>query len=338
MLRDELHHAGNADDLAEDAARRRYEEYRADDHERLVRHVVELGHLARLREKYDAEDDGDRERYDRRAEEGDEGNVHLSHREGRGDAHEENRDDDRREGHDRARKLAVLLEQLFVGLDRLAGGLRELVLRLDALTDISREDISRDKRRNREQHSEADDEQHLVAYAEKVRRGYRSGRRRYEAVRDVKAHRERDRHGDARNLRALDERLSDRVQDDEAAVTEDGDRNYPAHDEDREVGVLLADELDDDVRHLERRARLFEQDARQGAEDYDDAYAREGPGEAGADGPRNLLERDARDEREEERDRHNREERMNLELRNRYDHCDDCYYKHNNKRYACHHK
>ena len=50
------------------------------------------------------------------------------------------------------------------------------------------------------------------------------------------------------------------------------------------------------------------------------------------------LSGDARDEREEERDRHNREERMNLELRNRYDHCDDCYYKHNNKRYACHHK
>ena len=42
VLRDELYHAGNADDLAEDAARSRYEEYRTDDHERLVRHVVEL--------------------------------------------------------------------------------------------------------------------------------------------------------------------------------------------------------------------------------------------------------------------------------------------------------
>ena len=128
--------------------------------------------------------------------------------------------------------------------------------------------------------------------------------------------------------------LADGVQNDEAAVTEHGDGDDPAHELDGKLRMLFADELDHAVSHFERRAGALKQRADQSAEDDHDADARERAREAGADdvgnaadgvavGVRGVDQRNTGDQAEYQRNGHDREERMDLQLADAEDHqCD----------------
>ncbi|MPM89379.1 hypothetical protein SDC9_136488 [bioreactor metagenome] len=140
---------------------------------------------------------------------------------------------------------------------------------------------------------------------------------------DVQAHRQRHRGGHRRPARALDQRLADGVQDNEAAVAEHGDGNDPPHDQHRQLRPLLSDQLDDHIGHLQRGARLFQQAAHQGTQDDDDADAGEGTGESLADDGGDLHQFDPGDDGQQQGDQHQAEEGMDLELGNQDDHEDD---------------
>ena len=98
--------------------------------------------------------------------------------------------------------------------------------------------------------------------------------------------------------------------------------------------MLFADELDHAVGHFERRAGALKQRADQSAEDDHDADARERAREAGADdvgnaadgiavGVRGVDQRNTGDQAEYQRNGHDREERMDLQLADAEDHqCD----------------
>jgi len=150
---------------------------------------------------------------------------------------------------------------------------------------------------------------------------------------DVKAHAERDGHGNARGAGALDHGLADRIEDDEAGVAENGDRDDPAHDQDRQLRFFLADEMDDHVRKLDRCTGFLEQGADQGAEDDDDTNAGECAGETGPDdigdaegcfvANRLVDQGHTGNQAEDQRDAHDRQEGMDLEFGNCEDHDDD---------------
>ena len=98
--------------------------------------------------------------------------------------------------------------------------------------------------------------------------------------------------------------------------------------------MLYADELDHAVGHFERRAGALKQRTDQSAEDDHDADARERAREAGTDdvgnaadgvavGVRGVDQRNTGDQAEYQRNGHDREERMDLQLADAEDHqCD----------------
>ncbi|MPM90549.1 hypothetical protein SDC9_137670 [bioreactor metagenome] len=78
--------------------------------------------------------------------------------------------------------------------------------------------------------------------------------------------------------------------------------------------MLFADDLDNEVRHLERGSRLLKQSADKRAENNDDADAFKRPRETLADGLRQLRDGNPRDYSENKRHRHDRKKRMDLIL------------------------
>ena len=140
-------------------------------------------------------------------------------------------------------------------------------------------------------------------------------------MRGVEAAREGNGHADGADaLDFLADGLADRVQNDEAAVAEDRNRDDPAHEHHRELRVLLTDAADDDIGQPDGGARALKDQANQGAEDDDDTDARERAREAGADDARDLGERQAHDDGQQERRTHQRKERMDFPFGNRNNH------------------
>ena len=162
-------------------------------------------------------------------------------------------------------------------------------------------------------------------------------------MRDKETSTQRKRHGDRRGSRAADERLADGVQNNEARVAEHGDGDDPAHELYGDDRLALADEADHHIRQLQRTACFLQHRADHRTEDDDDADARERPRESLPDDGRKTVlhcaalefmidERDARDEPQPERDQHDRDERVNAQLRNHDDHKDDRHDKGNDER------
>ena len=144
-------------------------------------------------------------------------------------------------------------------------------------------------------------------------------------MRDEKSRAQGKGHGDGRDCRAAHERLADRVEDDEARVAEDGDRDHPAHELYGDDGVVLAHELDHHIRELQGTACLFEDRADHRTEDDDDADARKRSRESLSDDRRQTIlyrtvcelvvdERNAGGKPKRERDQHDRDERVNAQL------------------------
>ena len=123
IFRDVLHHPRDADHLAEHAAGGGNEKYRADGLQGVVSDLVEVLRLAGLDQQDYAEDDADRKRDDRGTEEDNGGDAHLRHREGRGQSHEEDRNDYRGKRHHAAREPAILNSIPKIGQPNKAPGL-----------------------------------------------------------------------------------------------------------------------------------------------------------------------------------------------------------------------
>ena len=143
-------------------------------------------------------------------------------------------------------------------------------------------------------------------------------------------------HGHAGGLGPADHSPADGIQDDKAAVTEHGDGDDPAHELDGQLGVLLTHQLDDHVGQLQGSTGLLQHGADQSAQDNDDADGAEGSGEARADDIGNIAQRNACQKCQNQRDTHDRQEGMDLELGDGYNHNNDCQHECNDKGYAGH--
>ena len=153
---------------------------------------------------------------------------------------------------------------------------------------------------------------------------------------NVKAAGEADGHRDAGDVGTLDQGFADRVQDDETAVTEDRDGNDPAHEFDREAGVLFTDQFDDHIGQLQRRAGLFQHGTDEGTQNDHDTDRGKGAGEAGADNVGDLGQRDAGQNGQQQGNAHDRQEGMDLQLGDEQDHRDDSHNKGDDKCNARH--
>lgn len=187
-----------------------------------------------------------------------------------------------------ARQLAEFGHELLIGLDVAVRD--DVVGSLDLLADVLCEEVARDQRRDGAQSAEAHDQQQIIAAAQRTGSRDGAGCGRDEAVADVQAHGQCDGHRDARRAGPAGHSLADGVQNDEAAVTEHGDGDDPAHELDGKLRMLFADELDHAVGHFERRAGALKQRTDQSAEDDHDADARERAREAGADDVGNAAD------------------------------------------------
>ena len=155
---------------------------------------------------------------------------------------------------------------------------------------------------------------------------------------DIQTAGEADRHRHGGNTGALDQGLTDGVQDNETAVAEDGDGNHPAHQLDGQLGILFTHQFDHQVSQLQGGTGLFKHRADEGAEDNDNTNGGEGSGEARTDDARNILQRNTGNNGEQQRNAHDRQERMNLQLGDEKDHQDDRDDKRDDKRKTGHKK
>ena len=155
---------------------------------------------------------------------------------------------------------------------------------------------------------------------------------------DIQTAGEADRHRHGGDAGTLDQGLADRVQDDEAAVAEDGDGNHPAHEFNGQLGILFTHQSDHHVSQLQGSAGLFQHGTDEGAEDDDDTDGGKGSGEAGADGAGDFLQRNACDEGKEQGNAHDCQERMNLQLGDEKDHQDDRDNKRDDQRKTSHNR
>ena len=160
----------------------------------------------------------------------------------------------------------------------------------------------------------ADDQQQGLAHTQGLRRGDGAWRGGDEHVGDVQTAGQAHGHGHAGLAGALHQGLADGVQDDEAGVTEHGDGDNPAHELHGQLGVLLAHQGDDHVGQLQGSAGLFQNRADEGAQDDDDTDGGESAREARADDAGDLGERDTGQDGQHERDAHDRQEGMDLQL------------------------
>ena len=157
-----------------------------------------------------------------------------------------------------------------------------------------------------------------------------------EHVGDVQAAGQAHGHGDAGGAGALHEGFTDGVQNDEAGVAEHGDGDYPAHELDGELGMLLTHQGDDHVSELQGRAGLLQHRADEGAQDDDDTDGGEGARKARADDAGDRGQGDARQDGEDQRDAHDRQEGMYLQLGDQQDHGHDGHDEGDDQCYACH--
>ena len=335
MLGDVGDDARFGDDLAQNAARGGDEQDRADGAQRLIRQRVEFFALARGEQRRDGDDQTDGQRDHRRSQELEnlrEEPRPFGHIYDRLDGHQDNRHDDRRKGDASARKLAELGLQLVVALGRLVA---VFIGRVNLLADVARVEVARRQRRDGDQEAHQNDHQHVAFKPQRLGRGDRARRRRDEHVRGVQAGAQRDRHRDGGNAGLLDDGLANRVEDDVAGVTEHGNGDDPAHQQDGQFRVLVAHAADDPVGHGERGAGLFKEEADHCAQDDDDAQRGERAREARADGARHLGQRQ-RQQRQNQRHAHDGQERVNLKFRNGDDHHDNHDEKSDNQRNAGH--
>ena len=156
-------------------------------------------------------------------------------------------------------------------------------------------------------------------------------------------------HGDRGLSGTADQCLTDRVQDNEAGVTENRNGNDPAHQLQCQDRMVFSNQVDDHVSQLQGSTRHFQDRADQCAQDNDDTDAGESPRESGTDdrcntGDRSSVlqsgvhDRDPCHKPQDQGDSHDRNKGMDLELGDCNDHQNNSYNKCDNKRKTSHRK
>ena len=342
---DVVDHVGGRDDLTKNAAGGGDEQDRANGLQGVIRQLVEILAPVGGEQADDGDDAANGQSDDGSAQEADEVSLDTGHGESGSQTHQDDGNNDGRKGQPCVGQLAELGNQLLVGLDVLVIG--DVVSSLDLLTNVLREEITGDQRRDGAQSAQTHDQQQIVAAAQRTGCRDGAGRGRNEAVADIKTHGQSDGHRNAGCAGAAGHSLTDGVQDDEAAVAEHGDGDDPAHQLNGDLRMLLTHKPDNAVGHLQSRAGAFQQSADQSAKDNDDADAGERTGEAGADdvcdtadgiavGVRGVNQRDSGDQAKNQRNGHDGEERMDFQLADGEDHQRDGKNEYDDKSNTCH--
>ena len=137
-------------------------------------------------------------------------------------------------------------------------------------------------------------------------------------------------HSNAGSAGTANQSLTDGIQNNEARVTENRDRNNPTHQLDGQLGILLTNQFNNHISQFECSTCLLQNRADQSTQNNNDTNRRECAGETSTDDIRDFTQRDACQQRQNQRNTHNREERMNLILGDCNDHCNDCQDEYNN--------
>ena len=256
---DVIDHIGGGYDLAEHAARSCHEQDRTNGHQRVIAYLVELLHLSSPGKLDDSENGADSQRDDGRAEEFHEigSNAgHICHRGDRGQRHQYDGDDYRRDSAPSAGELAIFSDELLIGLRDLAH--IRLIVCFHAFSDVFRIEKSGNQRENRAKSAHAHDYDKAVADAEGVGGSDGTGRRGDKHMGYVQSCGQADRHGYRRDAGSADQGFTYRVQDDEAGIAEHRDGDDPAHKLHGQDRIVLAYKMDDHIGKLQGCAGLFE--------------------------------------------------------------------------------
>ena len=329
---DVVDHVAGGDDLAQNAACGGDEQDGAGDLQGVVGQLIEVCHLTGGSQLNDGADGAHSQSDDGLAQEVEqvEGEAGPTGHGGDGaQSHQDNGNHDGGQSVEAAGQLAVAGNQLFIGLDGFLGR-AGFIRALDLLANVLGEEQAGNQRQDGGQDTKAHHQQQIVADAQGIGGGDGAGGRRNEYVGDIQTGGQRNGHGHAGGAGAADHCLPDGIQNNKAAVAEDGDGNDPAHELNGQLGVLLTNQLYHHVGQLQGSAGLLQDGADQGAQDDDDADGAEGSGEACADDSGNITQGDTRQKGQDQGNAHDGQEGMDLVLGDCYDHYYNCQNKCNN--------